>query len=179
MSNQTLGGSPRKCKFCGGNQWSTDMPNVVVKIPEGVFGSLGLQRLAEGLTAAARQVEQIGDDPQHLFLTWIAIEEVKPGCLFAGGADPLARVIPVIVFFYTPAGLIDQAGRAEAIRQVHEAVAAAKPAGDPRPVMTSVMVTEIADGTWGANGAVWRLPEIAQAAGYKHLQHLVHPAAAR
>jgi len=52
MSNQTLGGSPRKCKFCSGNQWSTDMPNIVVKIPEGVFGSLGLQHLVH--PAAAR-----------------------------------------------------------------------------------------------------------------------------
>lgn len=149
------------------------MPNILIKIPEGVFGSLGVQQLAERVTAAAKEVEQIGDDPQHLFLTWVAIEEVKPGCLFAGGVDPLARVIPVIVFFYPPAGVIDQHGRAAAVRLVHEAVAAAKPANDPRPVMTSVIIAEVEDGSWGANGAVWRLPEIARAAGYKHLQYLV------
>ena len=149
------------------------MPNIVIKIPEGVFGSLGVQHLAERVTVAAKQVEQIGDDPRHLFLTWIAVEEIKPGCLFAGGADPLAQVIPVIVFFYPPAGVIDQDRRAEAVRLIHEAVASAKPADDPRPVMTSVIITEVEDGSWGANGAVWRLPEIARAAGYKHLRHLV------
>ena len=149
------------------------MPNIVIKLPEGVFGGHGQQVLAERVTAAAKAVEQIGDDPRHLFLTWITIEEIKPGCLLAGGADPLARVIPVIVFFYPPAGVVDQDRRAEAVRLIHEAVAGAKPADDPRLVMTSVIITEVADGHWGANGAVWRLPEIARAAGYKHLQHLV------
>jgi hypothetical protein len=40
-------------------------------------------------------------------------------------------------------------------------------------VITSVMITDIDDGHWGARGAIWRLPDLARAAGYKHLQHLV------
>lgn len=40
-----------------------------------------------------------GDDPRQEVITWVLIEEVKPGCLFAGGADQTSRIIPVIVFF--------------------------------------------------------------------------------
>ena len=154
------------------------MPNILVKIPEGVFDGTGRKRLAAGITAAAKRVEQIGDDPRHLFLIWVVIEEIKSGSLYAGGDDPLARVIPVIVLFCPPSGVIDHDGRAEVVRLIHEAVAAAKPEGDPRPVATSVIVAEIEDGTWGANGALRRLPDIARAAGYKHLQHLIKPAVA-
>ena len=149
------------------------MPNIIVKVPEGAFDAEGRNSLAKAITQAAKQVEQIGDDPRQEFLTWVAIEEVKAGYLFAGGSDPLARVIPVIVFFYPPAGVLAESGRAEAVRLVQEAATAAKPASDPRPVMTSVIVADVADGTWGANGQLWTLPDFARAAGYKHLQHLV------
>jgi hypothetical protein len=83
------------------------------------------------------------------------------------------RIIPVIVFFYPPAGVIDPAGRVEAIKRVHQAIAAAKSASDPRQVATSIMIWEVADGTWGGNGQLWRLPDFARATGYKHLQYLV------
>lgn len=149
------------------------MPNIVVKAPEGAFDAAGCDRLAKGITAVAKTVEQIGDDPRQEFTTWVVIEEVKAGHFFAGGNDPVSRVLPVIVFFYAPAGVIDEAGRVEAVRLVQEVVSAAKPASDPRPVMTSVIMAEVADGTWGVNGGLWRLPDFARVAGYKRLQHLV------
>jgi hypothetical protein len=101
------------------------------------------------------------------------IEELDPNHLYVGGGDPLGRFIPVIVFFHPPAGVIDESGRAELVKLTHEAVTGAKPAGDSRPVMTNIIVANVADGTWGVSGQVWRLPEMARAAGYKHLQHLV------
>jgi phenylpyruvate tautomerase PptA (4-oxalocrotonate tautomerase family) len=150
------------------------MPNIVVKVPEGAFDAA---HLAKGISAAAKTVEQIGDDPRQAFATWVVIEEVKAGHFFAGGNDPVSRVLPVIVLFYLPAGVVDEAGRAEAVRLVHEAVAAAKSEADPRPVMTSVIVSEVADGTWGINGVLWRIGDFVKAAGYKHLQHLAAPPA--
>jgi hypothetical protein len=36
--------------------------------------------------------------------------------------------------------------------------------------MTSVIISEVADGTWGVSGALWRLDTFVKAAGYKHLQ---------
>ena len=148
------------------------MPNIIVKVPEGAFDVAGCDRLGKGITAVAKQVEQIGDDPSQQFTTWVVIEEVKAGHFFAGGGDPVARVLPVIVLLYTPAGVINEAGRIEAVRLVQAAVAAAKSPADSRPVMTSVIVSEVADGTWGASGALWRFADFAKAAGYKHLQPL-------
>lgn len=153
------------------------MPNIIVKVPEGAFDAAGCDRLGKGITAVAKQVEQIGDDPRQEFTTWVVIEEVKAGHFLAGGNDPVSRVLPVIVLFHAPAGVIDEVGRVEAVRLIQEAIAAAKSPADPRPVMTSVIVSEVADGTWGAGGALWRLADFVKAAGYKHLQSLAAPSA--
>lgn len=149
------------------------MPNIIIHAPEGVFDAAARAGLARSVTDVARTVEQGGDDPAQTALTWVLIDEFKPGAFFAGGADPLERVIPVVVFFHYPAGVLDEAARGEAVRLLHEVVSAAKPAGDPRPIGTSVILTEVPDGGWGGNGALLRLPDLARAAGYKHLQHLV------
>jgi phenylpyruvate tautomerase PptA (4-oxalocrotonate tautomerase family) len=154
------------------------VPNIVVKVPEGAFDAAGCGRLAKGLTAAAKAVERIGNDPRQELTIWVVIEEVKAGHFFAGGNDPVSRVLPVIVLFYAPAGVVDEAGRVVTVRLVQEAVAAAKSDADPRPVMTSVIVSEVADGTWGVNGALWRIGEFRKAAGYTHLQHLASPSSA-
>jgi phenylpyruvate tautomerase PptA (4-oxalocrotonate tautomerase family) len=148
------------------------MPSIIVKVPEGAFDAAGRERIAKGITAAAKSAEKIGDDPRQEFTTWLVIEEVKAGYFFAGGNDPVAQVLPVIVFFYAPAGVLDEADRATAVQLIHTAVSVAKPNADPRPVMTSVIVFDVPDGTWGGSGVLWRLPDFARAAGYKHLQHL-------
>lgn len=145
------------------------MPNIIARVPEGAFDAASLAR---GLTAAAKTVEQIGDDPRQEFSTWVVIDEIKAGGFFAGGHDPLSLMLPVIVFFHVPAGVIDEAARVEAVRLIQAAVTDAKSEADPRPVMTSVIVSEVADGTWGVNGTLWRLGDFVKAAGYKHLQQL-------
>lgn len=149
------------------------MPNITVKLPEGVFDANARTAIATGLTDVAKRVEQIGDDPRQEFLTWVVIDEVKAGYLFAGGHDPLARVIPVIVVFSPPEGVIGAEARGELVKLVHEAVVAAKPASDPRPIASSVIIADVKDGTWGASGALWHLADFARAAGYKHLQRHV------
>lgn len=153
------------------------MPNIIVRIPEGVFDQAGRQALAVGIHAAAKAVERWGDEARQELLTWIALEEVKAGYLFAGGRDPLGGAIPVIVQVYAPAGVIDAAGRADLVARLHAAIAGAKPASDARVVMTSVIIREVADGHWGASGRLWHLGDFARAAGYAHLQHLVPPTA--
>lgn len=149
------------------------MPAIVIKFPEGVFDAEARGRIAARVTAAANTVEQIGDDPRHQFLTWVVIEEVKAGGFLAGGRDPLAVAVPVLVTFNYPEGVIDESGRALAARLIQDAVAA-----EGRPAATSVIMAAVPDGTWGANGELWRLPDFARAAGFKHLQHLVAEACA-
>jgi len=149
------------------------MPNILIRVPEGVFDAEAHGKLAKAATALAKTVEQGGDDPRHAALTWVAIDEVRQGHLFAGGNDPLDQIIPVVVFFHYPAGVLDDAARTEAARLFQDVISAARRPGDARPVATSVIMTEVADGAWGGSGRIWRLPDLARAAGYKHLQHLV------
>ncbi len=149
------------------------MPNILIRVPEGVLDAERREKLAKAATTVAKTVEQGGDDPRQAALTWVAIDEVKASYFFAGGKDPLKQMIPVVVFFHYPAGVLDDAARAEAARLFQEVISAARRPGDSRPVATSVIMTEVADGLWGASGRVVRLPDLAKAAGYKHLQHLV------
>lgn len=149
------------------------MPFIIIKVPEGVFEGAARHKLVAGVTAAAKDAEQIGDDPRQEFLTFVQIEEIKAGCLFAGGHDVSAQVAPVIVLWHAPQGVFDDAGRVRAITLVHEAIAAAVPASETRRLVTSVMVGDVPDGSWSANGVRWRLADFARAAGFKHLQHLV------
>ncbi len=149
------------------------MPNIVIHAPEGVFDLEARTRLAGSVTAVAKAVEQGGDAPEQSALTWVRIDEFGAGTFFAGGVDPCARMIPVVVMFHYPEGVLDAAARADAVRLLQEAISAAVPPGDARPVRTSVILTEVADGTWGGSGALLRLADLARAAGYKHLQHLV------
>ena len=152
------------------------MPNIIVKVPVGAFDAARREQLGKGVHAAAKAVEGWGDDPRQEALTWVLVEEIPSGNLFVGGADQSARYIPVIVFFYPPAGVIDVDGREKAVQLINAVAGAAKRADDPRLVLTSIMIWDVADGTWGANGQIWRLPDFARSAGYKHLQHLVAPA---
>jgi phenylpyruvate tautomerase PptA (4-oxalocrotonate tautomerase family) len=151
------------------------MPTILIRLPEGVFDDPARAAIAADVTAAAKRVEQIGDEPAHLFTTWVIFEDIKPGHLFAGGADALTRAIPAVVFFHHPEGVIDQQGRELAVRLIHDAIAAAAPK-DGRPVISSIAIAKVEDGTWSAMGDIWRLADFARVAGYRHLQHLV-PAA--
>jgi phenylpyruvate tautomerase PptA (4-oxalocrotonate tautomerase family) len=149
------------------------LPNITIKAPQGVFAGQARAALARAMTAVAKTVEQGGDDPAHALLTWVSFDEFAPDAIYVGGADPLERMIPVFVIFHYPQGVLDDAARAQAARLLQEAIATARPADDPRPVRTSVIMAEVPDGTWGGGGVIWRLPDLARAAGFKHLQHLV------
>lgn len=151
----------------------TGVPNIIVKVPEGAFDAAGRARLGKGVTGVAKTVEQIGDDPRQEATTLVIIEEVKAGCFLLGGNDLTARVLPVVVMFHAPGGVLDPAARAEASRLMQAAVMAAKPDSDPRPVVTSLIMSDVPDGTWGVSGALWQLDDFVKSSGYKHLQHRI------
>jgi len=136
------------------------MPNILVKIPANTFDGDARAALARRITHAAAQAEQIADDPRSRATTWVLVEEVPAGAWWCGGADMSAHIVPCLAIAHVPAGVLDAAARA-------------LPGADGRRVVTSVMLHDVADGTWGVNGALWALPDFARAAGYAHLQHLV------
>ncbi|WP_232317434.1 MULTISPECIES: tautomerase family protein [Ralstonia] len=149
------------------------MPNILVKIPADTFDGDARTALARRITHAAAQAEQIADDPRSRATTWVVIEEAPAGAWWCGGTDMSAHIVPCLAIAHVPAGVLDAAARALFVHQMHEAFAQMLPAADGRRVVTSVMLRDVADGTWGVNGALWALPDFVRAAGYAHLQHLV------
>ena len=149
------------------------MPNILVKIPANTFDGDARAALARRITEAAAQAEQIPDDPRRRATTWVILEEVPATSWWCGGADVTTQMVPCLAVAHVPAGVLDGAARARFVQQMQEAFAQALPADDARRVVTSVMLHDVADGTWGVNGALWTLPDFARAAGYAHLQHLV------
>ncbi|MNR08500.1 hypothetical protein D3C85_1246610 [compost metagenome] len=59
--------------------------------------------------------------------------------------------------------------RGEYVQRLHQAVSRSRAVNDPRIIMTSIILDEVNDGFWGANGAIWQLADFIQAAGYRHL----------
>jgi phenylpyruvate tautomerase PptA (4-oxalocrotonate tautomerase family) len=148
------------------------MPTVVVHLPKGVFPPSARQALGQSITRVAAECEQIPDEPKRRGLCWVLIHEVEAGNLTCGGFDVTRQVLPCFALVNLPAGVLDEHSRTQYVEGMHAAFKSALPADDKRPVMSSVVLNDVADGTWGANGAIWTLPHFAKMAGYAHLQHL-------
>lgn len=149
------------------------MPNILVKVPKGSFPGDSRAVLVKMINEAAATAEQIPADPRKRMLCWVLIDEIEAGGWTCGGADVTTQLLPCVAMVYLPAGVLDQSARAQYTQLVHEAFKAASPADDKRVLMSSVVLNEVADGAWGANGAIWKLADFARAAGFVHLQHLV------
>ncbi|SDZ65433.1 tautomerase family protein [Pseudomonas sp. NFIX28] len=146
------------------------MPNILVDLPKGALTAEQRRALVDGLNQAAAEAEQIPAQLQKRALCWVLINEVEAGHWTCGAVDMTSQILPCRAVVYVPAGVLDESARADYVRLVHQAFERAKPAEDKRQLMTSVIVQDVADGTWGANGAIWRLPQFAAAAGFAHLQ---------
>ena len=148
------------------------MPNITVKIPEGVLDAAAQKCLFDGITAAAARCEQIPAEPDKRFLCWVMIEEIASSRWACGGVDVTGSVIPVVVQVNVPTGVLNYEARARYVELIHRSVTDAL-RHEKRRIATSCIISEIQEGTWGANGTIWRLPQQAAASGFEHLQHLV------
>jgi phenylpyruvate tautomerase PptA (4-oxalocrotonate tautomerase family) len=149
------------------------MPNILIKLPYAAFSEDQRKALALKICDVAANIEQMPAEPKKRFINWITIDEVAQGMLTCGGADITSHVLPCIAIVYLPSGVLDGASRASYVAAMHTAFASLLPQDDRRQIATSVILHEVSDGQWGANGQVWRLPDFAQAAGYAHLQGLI------
>lgn len=149
------------------------MPNILVHIPQGSFPGDARAALVRRINDAAVKAEQIPAAPRKRALCWVLIEEVCAGAWTCGGVDMTVQMLPCVARVYLPAGVLDDGSRAEYVQAMHEAFTQSLPTDDKRQLATSIVLHEVPDGNWGANGAIWRLPQFAKAAGFAHLQHLV------
>ncbi len=148
------------------------MPNILVKVPQGAFPGDSREQLMRQLHDAAARCEQLPNDPVRRLLCWVMLDEVPGGHWHCGGRDATAALLPCLAVVHLPAGVLDAGARAQYVRQIHAAFEQALPAQDKRRLATSVIVNEVPDGTWAANGTLAFLPDLVRAAGYQHLQAL-------
>jgi phenylpyruvate tautomerase PptA (4-oxalocrotonate tautomerase family) len=145
------------------------MPNILIKVPTGAFSDQQRERLLTRVSEAAIAHEHMGNDPLQRSLCWVLIEEVRAADWLCGGISMHAHAIPCIVLVKVPAGVLDEPMRRDYVLALHQAIEKSAEPDDGRMLMTSIQLTDIADGTWGANGSHWRLADFTRAAGYGHL----------
>ncbi|MEP3245718.1 MAG: hypothetical protein ABJN40_02845 [Sneathiella sp.] len=145
------------------------MPNVFVKIPEGIFTKSQIDQIGTGITKAANAAEGIPDNPENQRLTWILVEEVASSQIYIGGNQVVPHAIPVIVQFHAPEGVLDADRRKIAAEKVHAAILDAVDADLHPRIASSCMMADVPEGHWGGNGAIMTLNKIAAVVGYTHL----------
>ncbi|MBD9629100.1 tautomerase family protein [Pseudomonas sp. PDM19] len=145
------------------------MPNILIKVPTGAFSDQQRARLLTRVSETAVAHERIGNDPRQRSLCWVLIEEVRAADWTCGGLGVHAHAIPCIVMVKVPAGVLDEQMRKDYVLGLHQAIEESTEPDDGRMLMTSIQLTDIPDGTWGANGSLWRLADFTRAAGYRHL----------
>lgn len=149
------------------------MPTILIKVPKGAFPGDARANLVRHIIDAATAAEQMPADPRKLFLSWVVIDETEAGMWTCGGVDMASQLLTCFAMINVPGGVLDERSRALYVKLMHDAFKLAQPADDKRQVVSSVILHDVIDGTWGGNGAVWTLPALAKAAGFAHLQHLV------
>lgn len=151
------------------------MPNITLRLPADLLDACRSNALLQAVHDAAAMVTGLGNDPRQQALSWVMLEELQPGHWLCGGHQPTARAIPCQVRVLAPAGALDAARRADYAHCLHEAITLSLGDGGTRPVITSIVIEEVADGRWAANGQLWDLRDFIQAAGYVHLQPTTEP----
>lgn len=149
------------------------MPTILVKIPNGSYPGESRKALMRAITDVAIEVEQIGDAPQQQAVTWVAVDELAPGAITAGGNDISDRVMTCVVQAYIPSGVLTGATRKTYVKKLNTAFNSCIPVGDKRVAIVSALLLEMPEGQWGAGDVIWRLPEVTAAAGFKHLQSII------
>ena len=146
------------------------MPNISIKIPQHSYPGAARAQLLQEVTEAAAAAEHIPAHASQRALIWVQLDEVAATHWTCGGQDATAQYLPVFAQVHVPAGVLDAAARSLYVSALHQAFVQALPAAERRPVLSSVVLHEVPDASWGANGQIWRLPDFARAAGYAHMQ---------
>lgn len=146
------------------------MPNILIHLPAGAYPDASRQDLVRHINEAAALAEQLPEHPRHRAMCWVLVQELSAGQWTCGGQDVTDRVLPCMARVSVPAGVLDDASRALYVKAMQHAFEQALPAGEQRVLQLSVILEEVPDGFWGVNQQLWRLPDFALAAGFKHLQ---------
>ncbi|UOK36101.1 tautomerase family protein [Pseudomonas palleroniana] len=141
------------------------MPNITIKLPANALSANTLQQLLAAVDCAAVEATGLGSDPRQRLLCWVMLDEVPAAHWLCGGQSNFDQVVPCHIQVLAPAGELDAGRRAHYAAALHKAIAGCLGAQDP-VLMTSIVISDVMDGTWAANGDIWHLADFIRVAGY-------------
>ncbi|MDT3457509.1 hypothetical protein ROV96_17170 [Stenotrophomonas pavanii] len=144
------------------------MPTLQIKTPAGAFTTSQCRAMLSAVEQAAVACSGLGPLPHQRRLCWVLHEPVAHWR--CGDEDTFETFVPVLVQVLAPAGVLDAERRTRYARAVHDAIVGALAHPESRRLALSITVSDVADGTWGANGELWNLARFAAVAGYAHMQ---------
>ncbi|EIM16763.1 tautomerase family protein [Pseudomonas chlororaphis] len=142
------------------------MPNITIKLPANVLSEGTIQQLLAAVDCAAVEATGLGNDPRQRLLCWVMLDEVADSRWMCGGRSDFDQFIPCHIQVLAPAGELNAGRRAHYAAVLHKAIAGCLSAEDPRVLMTSIVINDVVDGTWAANGDIWHLSDFVRVAGY-------------
>ena len=148
--------------------------NHVTLTPDAV-DPVGRLALVAAITDAAGRAESVPDTPEGRRRSVVVVHDQPSGTVFWGGEPYESHIRAVFVDFVCSAGVLDGARKERFAAELQAAANATTRAGDPRPIITSVIFHEVPEGSWGREGGIRRLPDMARAAGFTHLRSIVAP----
>jgi phenylpyruvate tautomerase PptA (4-oxalocrotonate tautomerase family) len=150
------------------------MPLLDVTFTPTAIAEDALERFIEAITDAASAAESLPADALHRSRCVLMYNVCASGSVRFGGhvADELIRA--VFIRYTVSDGVLDPVRRNGFAAAVHAAAIAGSP-DDVRALHTSIIFDEIAEGRWGRDGRIVRLPEMAAVAGFEHLIEIAVP----
>jgi phenylpyruvate tautomerase PptA (4-oxalocrotonate tautomerase family) len=130
----------------------TAMPMIEVTAPAGAIAPEAREDLLEELAGTLLRWEGAPDTEFFRSISWVYFNEIPVDGLYVGGrpgGEPRIRVEVT-----TPEGALSQRRRAGVVADMHAAISRAAGIAPEDGIRVWVLCREIAEGSWGAGGAV-------------------------
>lgn len=140
------------------------MPVMDVTFPAGVLDTEQKDELADELTAILLRAERAPDTQFFRDVTWVYFHELPAAHVYTAGKPVEADQARFRVEVITPEGALSDRRRAEAVENMTAAVKRIAGIPDEESLRVFVMCREIAEGSWGAAGAIVQFQALREAA---------------
>ena len=138
------------------------MPMIEVTAPAGTIAPEAREELLDELSGRLLHWEGAPDTEFFRSVTWVYFNEVPADGLYVGGrsgGEPRFRVE-----ITTPEGALSQRRRAGLVADVHATVSRVAGIAPEDGLRVWVLCREIAEGSWGAGGAIVEFGKLREAA---------------
>jgi phenylpyruvate tautomerase PptA (4-oxalocrotonate tautomerase family) len=137
------------------------MPMIEVTAPEGAIPHDAREELLEELAGTLLRWEGAPDTEFFREISWVYFNELPADGLYVGGRPGGAPRVRVEIT--TPEGALSQRRRAGLVADVHAAVSRVAGIAPEDGLHVWVLCREIAEGSWGAGGAIVEFAKLREA----------------